>query len=160
MILCLMWGLFLYYIETCKSMIIHQGAISIIISDWNYSASENLWSLKVSGRLFNYKIEILKGNSVIFFFLNFAPLIWNENLPQWINIPWLSCMAIIIPVYSCTHIKIGSPHHTYSFTRCTISTFVKQPNIRKLFNKNDIYFDSIWIYMVAYRIMILSLTCL
>lgn len=72
MILCLMWGLFLYYIETCKSMIIHQGAISIIISDWTYSASENLWSLKVNGRLFNYKIEILKGNSVIFFF-NFAP---------------------------------------------------------------------------------------
>lgn len=66
MILCLMWGLFLYYIETCKSIIIHQGAISIIISDRTYSASENLWSLKVSGRLFNYKIEILKGN-------NFAP---------------------------------------------------------------------------------------
>lgn len=68
MVLCLMWGLFfLYYIETFKSIIIHYGAISIIISDWTYSASENLWSLKVNGRLFNYKIEILKSNSVNFF---------------------------------------------------------------------------------------------
>lgn len=67
-------GSFLYYIETCKSIIIHHGAISI---EYQIGLIQLVkiygTSLKVNGRLFNYKIEILKGNSVNFF-LNFCTL--------------------------------------------------------------------------------------